>query len=148
MLIIVKRIRQQDLVRIFLLFGREPCLGMINILEGGRKQIGKGSYHETISNWREAMDEAHKIAFERSKRSKHRENILDFTALGVGDRVLGKNKKEQLDPGKLRSFWEQEIYIIRSVKDEAGVIFGVIQEGNLRGKSRVLHRISFFRANS
>ena len=76
----------------FLLFGREPRLVIDNILEGGREQIGKGSYHESISNWREAMDEAHKIAFERSKRSKHREQTLDYTALEVGDRVLVKKK--------------------------------------------------------
>ena len=69
----------------FLLFSREPRLVIDNILDGGREQIGKGSYHEIISNWREAMDEAHKIAFERSKRSKHREKILDYTALEVGD---------------------------------------------------------------
>ena len=54
--------------------------------------------------------------------------------------MLVKNKKEQGGPGKLRSLWEREIYIIRSVKDEAGIIYKVIQEGNLRGKSRVLHR--------
>ena len=47
------------------------------------------------------MDEAHKIAFERSKRSKHREQTLEYTALEVGDRVLVKNKKEQGGPGKL-----------------------------------------------
>ena len=53
--------------------------------------------------------------------------------------MLVKNKKEQGGPGKLISFWEQEIYTILSVKDEAGVIYEVIQEGNLRGKNRVLH---------
>ena len=54
--------------------------------------------------------------------------------------MLVKNKEEQGGPGKLRSFREREIYIIRSVKDEAGIIYEVIQERNLRGKSRVLHQ--------
>ena len=60
--------------------------------------------------------------------------------LEVGGRVLVRNLTERGGPGKLCSFWEQKIYRIKEKKDEDGLVYSVVEEGNPKSSVRVLHR--------
>ena len=60
--------------------------------------------------------------------------------LHVGDRVLVKNVREKRKggPGKLRSYWEQKVFVIKEKKSE--VVYSVLEEGEKNVKKvRVLH---------
>ena len=43
-------------------------------------------------------------------------------------------------PGKICSFWEQKIYWIKEKKDEDGLVYPVVEEGNLNSRVRVLQK--------
>ena len=60
------------------------------------------------------------------------------TALCEGDRVLVRNMTERGGPGKLRSYWEQEIYVVTQKRKDMPVYEVKPETGN--GRSRVLHR--------
>ena len=43
-------------------------------------------------------------------------------------------------PGKIYSFWEQKIYRIKEKKDEDGLVYAVVEEGNPKSRVRVLQK--------
>ena len=65
------------------------------------------------------MNEAHNLAAKHSQemkaRNTKRRNKVICITLDVGDRVLINNLNEKGGSGKLRSFWEQEIYRVVGV---------------------------------
>ena len=61
-----------------------------------------------------------------------------FTQLENGDRVLVRNLTPRGGPGKLRSHWEEEVYVVVDQKG-SNPVYTVVPEGH-KGKSRVLHR--------
>ena len=91
------------------------------------------------------MEEAYTIAQKKSgdKKLKDKERWdagATLSCLEVGDRVLVQNK-EKGGPGKIRSFWEQQVYRITALKGSAGVVYEIQpedQEG--KGRKRVVHR--------
>ena len=128
----------------YLLFGREPKLPIDTILGTGRNDeiVTHSQYAKT---WRDQMTEAYRIAADRVAKRKEAdqrrwsENPM-LTSLRPGDRVLIKNVGERGGPGKLRSHWEQQVYVVKSVKDDDGVVYAVQPEGYTKAKVRVLHR--------
>jgi hypothetical protein len=128
----------------FLLFGRNPRLPIDFLLDDESTEEQHKSYQQQISDWKASMREAHRIAAQNSKLSKDngkkRRNTTKYVALEVGDRVLVKNVKEKGGPGKIRAFWEADIYKIIGIKDDAGVVYEVVPERDPKAKSRVLHR--------
>lgn len=59
--------------------------------------------------------------------------------LRPGDRVLVRNFGERGGPGKLRSYWEKRIYVVKEqVADNP--VYVLHPEGNNKGKTKTLHR--------
>ena len=44
------------------------------------------------------------------------------------------------EPGKIGSFWEQKVYQIKQKKNQDGLVYVVVEEGNPKSRVRVLHR--------
>lgn len=59
--------------------------------------------------------------------------------LQIGSRVLIRNVTEKGGPGKIRSYWEDNIYVIKRQKGEDSPVFELEPE-NGRGRTRVMHR--------
>ena len=113
----------------FLMFGREPTLPLDTILNTANEKEKK-SYLKFAQDWKDQMAEAYKVAFQRSSKRKEADRLRWeksplLSQLKCGDRVLVKNVKERGGPGKLRSYWEQNVYVIKEVKEPAGVVYGI-----------------------
>ena len=90
------------------------------------------------------MNEACVIARRNSKKSSDSgkqayDRKLYGATLGVGDRVLVRNKSERGGTGKLRSYWEGNVHVVVRKKDENIPVYVVTAE-NGTGKERTLHR--------
>ena len=130
----------------FLLFGREPILP-IDLLLGIDEDapIAQKSYQQFAARWKSQMEEAYRIAREKTKQRRKedrerwsRKQMLDD--LQPGCRVLVRNYKEKGGPGKLRSFWEEDVYVIVRVHTDLKVVYDVRKEGGKKNKIRVVHR--------
>ena len=126
----------------FLLFGRHPRLPIDLLLP--TKHSEKHSHTKYVQNWKTTMQEAYKIANQNSQKA-HLQNKRQydkkanfFTQLEKGDRVLVCNLAPSGGPGKLRSHWEEEVYVAVDQKG-SNPVYTVVPEGH-KGKSRVLHR--------
>ncbi|KAJ8014395.1 hypothetical protein DPEC_G00039780 [Dallia pectoralis] len=100
----------------YLLFGRTPRLP-IDIMFGVPAKNQNSSYQDYTEDWRKRMTEAYKLASGVSHKEKERSKALyDKKIHGAelipGNRVLVRNFKEKGGPGKLRSFWEDQVYVV------------------------------------
>lgn len=89
------------------------------------------------------MKEAYSLALKNISKSatngkQQYDRKVRFSKLQPGDRVLVRNLSERGGPGKLRSYWEQQIHVVIEQK-EGLLIYKVNLEGH-PDKSRVLHR--------
>ncbi len=87
-----------------LLFGRKPCLP-IDIIFGKTQNSVCKRYPTYLQDWKEAMEDTHKIAFDKSgqciQRGRERYNRKAFaSSLKSGDRGL----LERGGPRKLKTF--------------------------------------------
>ena len=125
----------------YLMFGREPLLP-IDIILGIQDNQRSADF---ARKWKEEMREAYDIVCKKVYKNKetaevrYNNNHMIACALRPGDRVLVKNVKKFQGPGKLRSYWEDEIYIVKSVGGEGDVVCTVQKEKNPRS-TRVVHR--------
>ena len=124
----------------YLLFGRSPRLP-VDVVFG----IERDDYKGSLQSWTEGLKAAYEIAERKSRKSAEkgrrnfdRKGILS-TRLVEGDRVLVRNLLEKGGPGKLRSHWEKQIYVVTRRLQEGSPVYGVRPE-NGKGRSRVLHR--------
>ena len=127
-----------------LMFGREATLsidltlGLINHAE----EID--SYTKLARKWDDQLQQAYAIVRQNQKsrqdaneaQSKKKPMLMP---LEVGDRVLIKNT-ETGGPGKLRSYWEQDVYRILAKKGDLDVVLEVRKEDDLKARRRVVHR--------
>ena len=91
------------------------------------------------------MKEAYKIASDKSDQRKASDRIRhNSTAithrLKIGDRVLVRNMGEKGGPGKLRSYWEQEVYTMVDCKGDSGVVYSVRPKNKEKERVRTVHR--------
>ena len=126
----------------FLLFGRAPRLP-IDLMFNLKPPSGFSSYPEYVKKWRHAMSEAYKIASETAQRNalhgkKQYDKKVRHIVLEPGDRVLVRNMSQRGGPGKLRSYWENEVYTVVEQKGQDTPVYEVRSESGT--KKRVLHR--------
>ncbi|KAL0199247.1 hypothetical protein M9458_007787, partial [Cirrhinus mrigala] len=126
----------------YLMYGRHPRLP-IDLLFGLLQEDGFTNSQEYAERWADRMAEAYRIAAQSSKqRSLHNKEYYDQKArciiLRSGDRVLVRNLSQRGGPGKLRSYWEPTIYV---VKEQLGdnFVYKVHPEKD-EHKIRTLHR--------
>ena len=130
----------------YLLFGRKPRLPLDFILRDQNEiEAEDRNYNEYAKIWKERMNEAYKIANQNtSQRRLHDKEYKDLKStlepLEVGDRVLVRNLTPRGGTGKLNTFWEQAVYVIKEKKDTDGLVYSVVEQGKPNAKIRTLHR--------
>ena len=71
-------------------------------------------------------------------RDRYNEKV-GSSDLQLGDRVLIRNFTERGDPGKLRPFWEDKIYIVKNRKGPDSPVYEIPPE-NGTGRTCTVHR--------
>ena len=130
----------------FLLFGRHPKLPIDLILPSQLAKSQEITHEAYINKWKEQMHQAYKIAMEKSNKRKERDinrcnqSRSCLTTLQPRDRVLVKNLSQRGGTGKLRSYWEDQIYrVVSPIGDEA-VVYKIKPENADSKQERILHR--------
>ncbi|TKS65275.1 Retrovirus-related Pol polyprotein [Collichthys lucidus] len=127
----------------FLLFGREPTLP-VDLMFPGRGKERNQSQIGYAEKWREVMQEAYAIARQNMKKSARRgqKNYNQrawSSTLESGDHVLVRNLTPRGGTGKLRSYWEDMIYVVKGRKGPDSPVY-VVEPLQGTGRRRVLHR--------
>lgn len=104
----------------FLLFGRNPRLP-IDLMFGLRVKDQSSSHRDYAEKWKTRMNDAYKLASETAcKESRRGKMLYDRKAHGAelypGCRVLVRNLNEKGGTGKLRSFWEDQVFMVTQRK--------------------------------
>ncbi|XP_056237881.1 uncharacterized protein LOC130172928 [Seriola aureovittata] len=126
----------------YLLFGRSPRLP-VDILFNLPSKEQQVSYTEYVAKWQSQMKEAYEIASAAAQKEASRgKRYYDHKTYGAqlhpGNRVLLRNLRERGGPGKLRSHWEDTVYVVVSQKSPDMPVYEIKPE---RGdKSRTVHR--------
>ena len=132
----------------YLMFGRESRLPIDCLLPIEGVQSGNKTHAEFVRDWKKSMKEAFQLASQHAEKNaaynkaKYDARIKQVE-LDVGDRVLLKNL-EKGGTGKLRSFWEQKIYVVAE-KDESLPVYKVKQVGG--SKTKTVHRNLLMKVN-
>lgn len=127
----------------FLLFGCHPRLP-VDLLFGLVEPTDLVTHRGYAEKWRKRMTEAYRVANKNSlsssaKGKKYYDQGVRGVVLKPGDRVLVKNLGERGGPGKLRSYWENKIYVVKGqVADNP--VYVIHPEGEGEGRVRTLHR--------
>lgn len=125
----------------FLLFGCHPHLP-VDLLFGLTEPADPVSHKGYAEKWRKRMIEAYKVA-NKHHQAPRGSPITIRRQRGVilqpGDKVWVRNVGERGGPGKLRSYWENRIYVVKEqVVDNP--VYVIHPEGNRQGGTRTLHR--------
>ncbi|XP_073668068.1 uncharacterized protein [Paramisgurnus dabryanus] len=126
----------------YLLYGRSPRLP-VDLLFNLQPTEGNESHAEYVEKWQGRMRQAYEIASrtagKESSRSKQGyDRKIHGVGLQPGGRVLVRNLSQRGGPGKLRSYWENRVYVIVKRRSNDSPVYEVIPEKG--GKMRVLHR--------
>ena len=129
----------------FLLFGRHPRLP-IDLAFGFEPEENKSTENPTeyAARWSQQMRQAYDIAKRNANHAAgRRKKLYDKKAvsgeLSPGDRVLVRNLQRVNGPSKLRSYWEDKVYIVVKQKSPNIPVYEV-QPENGKGKPKVIHR--------
>lgn len=127
----------------YLLYGQHPRLP-VDLLFGLVENTEPETHKVYVEKWSRRMTEAYKIANKASLSSSAKnKSYYDQKARGVvlkpGDRVLVRNMGERGGPGKLRSYWEKKIYVVKEqISDNP--VYVIHPEGDPSARNRTMHR--------
>ena len=133
----------------YLLFGRESRLPLDCILPLEPKETTRKSYDQFVKDWKTSMRDAFQIASHHMQQAgaanKRRYDAKTRSvSISTGDRVLVRNTATG-GKGKLRSWWEDKIYIVEEVYDHVPVFVVTPLDG---GRSKTVHRNMLMKVNS
>ena len=129
----------------FLMYGRHPLLPVDLLLKTDQFKRNPKTHKDYVKRMKDVMKEAYELATRSSEQQQERDqNRCDkrkgLGPLEEGDRVLVKNK-DTGGPGKLRSFWEKDVYEILSQKGGPdSVVYDIRKIGNKENRVRTVHR--------
>lgn len=128
----------------FLLFGHEPTLPVDLLFPKKISNTDKQTPTGYTEKWREAMQEAYAIAQKNMRKSARRGqdhyNQWPWSStLKPGDDVLVRNLMPRGCPGKLRSHWEDTVYVVIESRGPGNLVY-VVEPLNATGRKRVLNR--------
>eukprot|EP00794_Sanderia_malayensis_P004193 gene4193-4752_t len=97
-----------------------------------------------VQDWGDAMKQAYLIAKEKSTKAalqgKHQaDKRIRSSVLKPGDQVLIRNMSPHVGPGKLRAYWEQDIYEVVKRQNEDSPVY-TIKPRDKPGRLRTVHR--------
>ncbi len=127
----------------YLLYGRSPRLP-IDILFNLKTDEVNGSYQDYVSRWKERMSEAYQIAAKAASKvaargKAHYDQKVWGRDLQPGDQVLIRNLTPRGGPGKIRSYWEDQVHVVKQRKHAESPVYEVRPESG-KGKGPVIHR--------
>ncbi|XP_062600318.1 uncharacterized protein LOC134261954 [Saccostrea cucullata] len=136
----------------FLLFGRHPTLPIDLVFPELQHSESKQTYSQYVTQWKARMEEVYKVASQQAmkmsdKGKRQYDKALLSARLYPGDHVLVKNLLEKGGPGKLRSYWEKDVYVVLKQVNEDTPVYEVRKESG-QGDIRRLHRNLLRQCNS
>jgi hypothetical protein len=118
----------------FLLFGRSPRLPVDIIFdlhaEDDERPAEDRPTSQYVQEFKDSLQEAYKKAAESARKEMgHHTDLFNRKARAValhpGDRVLVRNLTERGGPGKLRSYWEDDVYVVLRCMGEGLPVYEV-----------------------
>lgn len=129
----------------YLLFGRSPRLPIDLAFQLGpeNKECPK-TYPEFVQRWHNEMKEAYAKASKATdgaaqSSKKYYDKKAFATYLEPGDRVLLRNVVPVEGPGKLKSYWQEEPYVVVERKNDSPV-YEIRKENTKDKKTKIVHR--------
>ena len=136
----------------YLLFGRQSILPIDSVfcIENINSYLKNRLHRELVENWRKSMKEAfHLPNVHIKKASNYNKQYYDRKVKGVevmpGDYVLVRNVKEKGETGKLRNYWESNIFKV--IKSNPSLPVYTVKNLHKTRDIRVLHRNLLMRCN-
>ena len=126
-----------------LMFGREATLPIDQIMKTNDSAQRK-THSEYVKQWEKQMHEVYRIVKKNQtarnqSNAKNKSKRPNLHSLKIGDRVLVRNQ-ETGGPGKIRSYWEQEVYRVVGKKGGLEVVYEIQPEKKRKFRTRVVHR--------
>lgn len=126
----------------YLMYGHHPRLP-VDLIFGLANEEEATSPRGFAEKWAHRMKEAYRLASENSQQSRSQgKRYYDSRMKGVvlepGDRVLVRNLIERGDTGKLRSYWENTVHVVKE-RIAKGPVYKVTPETG-GDRVRTLHR--------
>ena len=129
----------------YLMMGRESRLPIDTVfrIRSGGEGLPRKSWQDFSRHWKKTMEDAYEIANRHITKAagynkKHYDKKARAVELKVGDKVLVKNVRERGGTGKLKSFWEESIFMVVEKNENLPVY--KIRNVKKKNDVRVIHR--------
>ena len=136
----------------YLMFGRYSVLPIDYIFprEVPRSDLKRKTHQQFVDDWTSAMNEAFTIAREHIKKSaeynkSHYDKKVKVVEVVPGDHVLIKNVREKGGTGKLKSYWEPNVFVV--LKKDTSLPVYTLKNLNKDSDRRVIHRNLLMKCN-
>ena len=137
----------------YLMFGRSPRLPIDLMFDIEPHEVGENiqiPYRKFVENWEKSMQQAFEIVRGHTQKCGNRnkqcyDKKIHGVEISIGDRVLLRNHKEKGGTGKLRSHWEDTVYLVTEINPNVPVYTIKPEIGNKPGKK--VHRNNIMNCN-